>query len=881
MKSYICIILLKQNAMKLFKLLSLLLCVTMVWACDVFESARSLSITPSEFEVVEAKGATLSFAVSAPSSWTVESAVDWIDADPAGGQATKDSEPVFLVVSENPTARQRMGVVTVACGQEVKTILITQAGGTSSENQDPEQDPGQSLQMTSIGQITSDGKYLLQGTVVAVGNDAYILADNSGAIIVYGANHGRSLMEVVKVQGSVSRYQGKNTNAFQMVTTSVDVLSTGAAWQYSPQNLDASSFEALIGKTASCIDVKFEGVLTVDRTYINVTPEGAAKTSSFKYVSSGDYTALEGQTVIVSAFVVGTYNYLYILPYDVSVKETPWEVCGSLNGWGAGIEMEKVGDKWVAYNVRFGSGSDHEFKLRLGKVWADGEFGYAGSQEIYMMSNTYCNVVSVDGRNIPVAAGTYDIWLDTVAQKVYVMKPGDNIAVATPAGTKPVLPDGCVAISSIESGGNYTVQGTVVAVALKAYIVADYSGALMVYGSHNRSVGDVVKLTGAVSRYKDDLRNVFQMNNADVQLISTGATWPYGPEQIDGYDLNGMVNETASCHEVSLTGVLARSGNYLNFDVEGAVYQATFYYTDNALYSDIADGSTVSFKGYVVGTETYLKIIPYEVTVVSGPEVDVPKDSDPRGMKWMELPAMNTSGLGYYYHSFPLNGKTYRNYSFGWDDSNKVAVWVAYPLCKFYTNSYNGENNRHEEYFLQDPLLGNASPMPGGGYAGDYDRGHQIPSADRQCSELANGQTYYGTNMTAQEKGFNGGVWAQLEGYVRNFAKSSSDTTYVVTGCYVKDSSEWETDSNGMRIKVPTAYFKAVLVLKNNTWTGGAYWTPHVGYSNSYTGWAISIDELESKIGIDLYVNLPEKIGEIAADAIEAAKPGDSKWWIK
>ena len=68
-------------------------------------------------------------------------------------------------------------------------------------------------------------------------------------------------------------------------------------------------------------------------------------------------------------------------------------------------------------------------------------------------------------------------------------------------------------------------------------------------------------------------------------------------------------------------------------------------------------------------------------------------------------------------------------------------------------------------------------------------------------------------------------------------------------------------------------------MLKNNTWTGGAYWTPHVGYSSSYAGWAISIDELENKIGIDLYVNLPEKIGESAAAAIEAAKPGDSKWW--
>lgn len=82
-----------------------------------------------------------------------------------------------------------------------------------------------------------------------------------------------------------------------------------------------------------------------------------------------------------------------------------------------------------------------------------------------------------------------------------------------------------------------------------------------------------------------------------------------------------------------------------------------------------------------------------------------------------------------------------------------------------------------------------------------------------------------------------------------------------------------------MNIKVPTAYFKAVLVLTNGNWTGGAYWTPHVGYSSNDTDLAISIDDLENKIGIDLYVNLPGKIGDSAASAIEADRPGNSKWW--
>ena len=190
----------------------------------------------------------------------------------------------------------------------------------------------------------------------------------------------------------------------------------------------------------------------------------------------------------------------------------------------------------------------------------------------------------------------------------------------------------------------------------------------------------------------------------------------------------------------------------------------------------------------------------------------------------------------------------------------------------------DGDAGRTEDWAL-DPLLGSKSPAPFGGYAGDYDKGHQIPSADRQCTEEANAQTFYGTNMTAQNHLFNSGPWADLEGYIRNFAKSSSDTTYVVTGCYVKDSSEWETDSDGMKIKVPTAYFKAVLVLKNGNWTGGAYWTPHKNYSSSYTSWAKSIDWLEEKTGIDFFVNLPDKIGASAAAEIEAATPGNSKWW--
>lgn len=247
---------------------------------------------------------------------------------------------------------------------------------------------------------------------------------------------------------------------------------------------------------------------------------------------------------------------------------------------------------------------------------------------------------------------------------------------------------------------------------------------------------------------------------------------------------------------------------------------------------------------------------------------------------WLELPALDNPNLGYYSHNFKMNGKTYRNYSFGWSQKDRVALWVAYPLCKLYTN---GNVGRTDAWAL-DPLLGNDSAAPFGGYAGDYARGHQLPSADRQCCYDANAQTFYGTNMTPQLNAHNEKIWADLENKVRGYA-NSSDTTYVVTGVMVSSSSKKEKDSYGKSVTVPDSYFKAVLKYSTKstlgTWNAAAFYLEHRAYSGSVTKeHSMSIDELEAMTGIDFFVNLPAKIGADQAAKIEAADPASSSvWW--
>lgn len=268
------------------------------------------------------------------------------------------------------------------------------------------------------------------------------------------------------------------------------------------------------------------------------------------------------------------------------------------------------------------------------------------------------------------------------------------------------------------------------------------------------------------------------------------------------------------------------------------------------------------------------------VAVLSGKHEDVViPEIDPTKTQWMELPATDNDAYGYYSHSFSMKDKVYRNYSFAWSQDDLVSVWVAYPLSKIYTSGDVGRN----EAWAYDPILGKEkSSNPGTGYAGDYDKGHQLPSEDRQSSVEANKQTFYGTNIAPQLRDHNGQIWLNLENKVRSVAKDS-DTTYVVTGCTVADATEFSTDTDGKKITIPTAFFKAVLVYKKGAeqeWTSAGFFTEHKKYSsNDLKAVSMTIDELEEMTGLDFFVNLAGKIGADEAAAVEKQNPDESSVW--
>ena len=247
---------------------------------------------------------------------------------------------------------------------------------------------------------------------------------------------------------------------------------------------------------------------------------------------------------------------------------------------------------------------------------------------------------------------------------------------------------------------------------------------------------------------------------------------------------------------------------------------------------------------------------------------------------WMELPQVTNAG-NFFVHTTILRFDRVRDYSFSYNEPMLVSDWVAYPLYDQFTKK---RTDRENSSWVSDPFLvaqkrSCSNVASGGSYEfskKDYDRGHQIPSADRAGGAMTNGHTFYTSNVTPQLHSFNSGIWEHLEAAVRTWS-ASSDTLYVVTGCVADATCSTVKDHDGNAVAVPKAYYKALLRLKGGSYIGAGFYLDHKEYANpdGYVDCAMSLKDLEAKTGLTFFVNLPAD----KATAIKAEDPKKNSFW--
>ena len=136
-----------------------------------------------------------------------------------------------------------------------------------------------------------------------------------------------------------------------------------------------------------------------------------------------------------------------------------------------------------------------------------------------------------------------------------------------------------------------------------------------------------------------------------------------------------------------------------------------------------------------------------------------------------------------------------------------------------------------------------------------YDRGHMAPAADFHWSEQAMRESFLMTNVCPQDHYVNSHAWNSLEQKVRNWAARDS-SLIIVTGPIL--SKNMPTLKKG--VAVPQHFFKVILAHKASPMRAIAFIMPNKKCDSNLVSYAVTVDEVESRSGLDFFSDLPDDI---------------------
>lgn len=200
----------------------------------------------------------------------------------------------------------------------------------------------------------------------------------------------------------------------------------------------------------------------------------------------------------------------------------------------------------------------------------------------------------------------------------------------------------------------------------------------------------------------------------------------------------------------------------------------------------------------------------------------------------------------------------YTGFTLCYREDYEVAEWVSYELTKSELNAVVGRTDD----FRADTKITTGSATPQDYTKSGYDRGHLAPAADMEWSEKAVRDSFLMSNMTPQLPQFNRGMWKELESEVRTWA-DRFENIYVVTGPVLEKSPAAYKRIGSDEVCVPDYFYKVLLSqLKDEKQTiiAIAFILPNAACSGTIADYAVPVDEVEQRTGIDFFSLLPDDI---------------------
>ncbi|MBQ0051384.1 MAG: DNA/RNA non-specific endonuclease [Treponema sp.] len=221
--------------------------------------------------------------------------------------------------------------------------------------------------------------------------------------------------------------------------------------------------------------------------------------------------------------------------------------------------------------------------------------------------------------------------------------------------------------------------------------------------------------------------------------------------------------------------------------------------------------------------------------------------------------------------------RNYDHYSICYRESYEQAEWSAYCL----TEEELTKNAGRSDDFRPDPEISTGSATLADYKGSGYDRGHLSPAADFAFDSKAMSETFYMSNMSPQAGSFNRGIWKDLESQVREWAKKFG-RIYVISGPVLDKPAEEYESIGANKVSIPQYYYKVVLapVYKDAADKSSpedcekiaalGFILPNKKCTDSFYNYAVSIDEIEKRTGMDFFAPLEDSLEDRIEAGIEA-----------
>ncbi len=390
---------------------------------------------------------------------------------------------------------------------------------------------------------------------------------------------------------------------------------------------------------------------------------------------------------------------------------------------------------------------------------------------------------------------------------------------------------------AIEAGNNYTsvlgsavlndtveVKGYISAVSSQGPILTDNGGSVLMYRTSGYVVGDEVTVTGTISSYNCG----FQIGTSGLTIEKTGTTtvtYP-APMELTGAKMDELLTTRTAdeyAYYAKMTGTVEVSGNFYNFNVDGATTAVgSIYGATDEVKGWLTDGLQCTIYGYFCsisksgGAPKFVNIVVTSVdataTASTGAEA-----------------ATVTSEKQYAY--FKWNGTAF-------EDTEIVAVQPAdyTEMGQTYGNFTNPAQDDYLPKFLgkKHPyaMEGDVAYVAYRCYAG----GTTSWKVDEYISDgtLWNKTNYFASKTDQFRK--TEGVWAIDRTLELDYTGNGADTKAFYQYC-----TNWVYDNKDVPMGAPARDNAGVIlstdiVTINGEKPAGNYWVSNYGNNEFYTG---------------------------------------------